>query len=107
MGASMMAPALLEIGGDLRLGSSATQLMLSIYVLAQGFGPLIVAPFSEIYDRRLVWISCNLWFVLWNTLCLVHKSKRLMIAGRFLSGLGASGAGIEGSSLSLVADFSI
>lgn len=89
MGTSMMAPALLEIGADLGLTSSSTQLVLSIYVLAQGIGPLIIAPCAEMYGRKPVWIMCSLWFILWNSLCPVNNSVGLMIAGRFMSGLGA------------------
>ena len=90
MGTSMMAPALPVIADDLHTGSSATQLTLSIYVLAQGVGPLIIAPFSEMYDRKLAWIVFSLWYILWNSICPINKKNGLMIAGRFLSGIGAS-----------------
>lgn len=105
MGTSMMAPALPKIGADLHLGSSATQLALSIYVLAQGIGPLLIAPFSEMYGRKPVWIICSLWYILWNTLCPVNKTKGLMIAGRFMSGMGAS-VGIAVSFYSVMASVS-
>ena len=90
MGTSMMAPALPVIADDLHIGSSATQLTLSIYVLAQGIGPLVIAPFSEMYGRKPVWIVCSLWYILWNTICPVNKTNGLMIVGRFMSGFGAS-----------------
>lgn len=32
----------------------------------------------------------HIFYILWNTLCPVGSSPGLMIAGRFLSGVGAS-----------------
>ncbi|KAG9241816.1 major facilitator superfamily domain-containing protein [Calycina marina] len=89
MSASMMAPALPQIGRDLGTKSSETQLTMSVYFLALAFGPMIIAPFSEMYGRKKVWIVCSLWYILFNALCPVGNSKGLMIAGRLLSGFGA------------------
>lgn len=90
MTTAVMAPALTPIGADLGMSAAETQVALSIYVLALAFGPLIIAPFSEMYGRKPVWIFCHLWFILFNSLCPINNSKGVMIAGRFLSGLGAS-----------------
>lgn len=90
MSTSMMAPALTQISTDLGLSASATQLALSIYLLAFVFGPFIIAPFSEMYGRKPAWLFCHSWYLFWNALCPLNKSKSIMIAGRFLSGFGGS-----------------
>jgi MFS family permease len=90
MSGSMMAPALSAIGADLGLGSAAAQLTLSIFVLAFAFGPLVLAPLSEIYGRKPVWLLSSLWYVIWNTICGFAYNNALMIGARFLAGLGAS-----------------
>jgi len=90
MSTSMIAPALNQISIDLDISPSVTQLTMSIYLLAFVFGPLLIASFSEMYGRRPAYILAHLLYILWNTLCPVNKSKGLMIAGRFLSGLGGS-----------------
>ncbi|KAK2600007.1 hypothetical protein QQS21_005241 [Conoideocrella luteorostrata] len=93
MSASMMAAALPQIGTDLQLGSSATQITFSIYILGLAFAPFLVAALSEMYGRRPIWIASNLFYVFWNAMCPVGPSAGLMTVSRFLAGSGAS-AGI-------------
>lgn len=90
MSASMMAAALPQIGSDLHLGSSATQITFSIYILGLAFAPFLIAALSEMYGRRPIWIAGNLFYVFWNALCPVNHSAGLMTVGRFLTGSGAS-----------------
>jgi len=90
MSTSMLAPALLDIGSDLHTADFETNLILSIYVLALAFGPLFISPLSEVFGRRKVYLLCHVWYILWNAVAPVGKTKALLIVGRFLSGLGAS-----------------
>jgi MFS family permease len=90
MSTSMLAPALLDIETGLSTGGSETNLTLSIYVLALAFGPLFISPLSEVFGRRKVYLLCHVWYILWNAVAPVGKTKALLIVGRFLSGLGAS-----------------
>jgi len=87
-----MAPALPQIASDLNMSTVAAQMAFSIYMLGLAFGPLVVAPLSETFGRRPVWLGCQMWYVLWASLCPVGDSRgAVMIVGRFGSGLGASG----------------
>ncbi|KAK6079259.1 MFS multidrug transporter [Seiridium cupressi] len=90
MTASMMAAALDQISADLHMSGSLTQMSFSVYILGLGFGPFIIGPMSEVYGRKQVWIACNIWYILWNSLCPVGWSTALMIVGRLLAGLGAA-----------------
>ncbi|MCJ1403418.1 hypothetical protein MMC11_006641 [Xylographa trunciseda] len=90
MSGTMMAPALSNIGSDLHLGDAAVQLTLSIYVLAYAFGPLILAPTTEIYGRRPVWLASGTFYLIFNTVCGFSQNNATMIAARFLAGIGAS-----------------
>ncbi|KAG6002683.1 hypothetical protein E4U21_002835 [Claviceps maximensis] len=90
MSASMMAAALPQIGADLQLGSSATQITFSIYILGLAFAPFLIAALSEMYGRRPIWIGSNLFYVFWNAMCPVGPSAGLMTVSRFLAGSGAS-----------------
>ena len=90
MTSTIMAPASAEIATDLRMNNVESQMALSTYVLAIAFAPLLLSPLSEIYGRSPVFHSCNVWFLIWNTVCGFARSKRLLIAARFLTGLGAS-----------------
>jgi len=90
MSGTMMAPALNNIGNDLHLDMAAANLALSIYVLAYAFGPLFLAPLTEIYGRRPVWLSCGTFYFIFNTVCGFAQSKATMVVARFLAGIGAS-----------------
>ena len=90
MSGAMLAPALAAIGRDLDIDAAQAQLALSIFVLAFAFAPLLLAPCSEVFGRRWVWILAGLWYVLWNTVCGFAEAKGVMIAGRFLAGVGGS-----------------
>jgi MFS family permease len=86
----MLAPALPDVARDLGLNEETTQLTLSIYTLAYCVGPLILAPLSELYGRRPVWLICGSVYVVFNTVCGFAKNNATMIAARFLAGIGAS-----------------
>lgn len=90
MSASMLAPALGDIGHDLNITESEANMVVSIFVLAFAFGPMALAPLAEVFGRRWVWILASTWYVLWNTVCGFSHTRGLMLAGRILSGLGAS-----------------
>jgi MFS family permease len=90
MSGSMIAPALPDLQRDFHMSAANAQVSLSIFVLAFGFGPLFLAPFSEIYGRRPVWLICGVWYSAWNIVAGFAKSRRLLIATRLLAGFGGS-----------------
>ncbi|KAI9666512.1 MAG: hypothetical protein M1821_004448 [Bathelium mastoideum] len=90
MSGAMLAPALGAIGRDLHIGDAEAQLALSIFVLAFAFAPLLLAPCSEVFGRRWVWIIAGLWYILWNTVCGFVQTLALLIVGRFFAGVGGS-----------------
>ncbi|PYH85262.1 MFS general substrate transporter [Aspergillus uvarum CBS 121591] len=69
MSTSMMAAALTQIGADLHLGSTATQITFSVFILGLAFAPFLIAALSEMYGRQPIWIASNLFYILWNALC--------------------------------------
>lgn len=90
MSSTMMAPALPEIARDMDTTLEAANMSLSIFVLAFAFGPMILAPFTEVFGRRNVWLLCSSWYVVWNMTCGFARSKGLLVAARLLAGLGSS-----------------
>ncbi|KAK5947958.1 hypothetical protein OHC33_010999 [Knufia fluminis] len=85
-----MAPALSTIASDLNMNKTEAVMALSVYLLATAFGPLLIAPLSEIYGRRPVLHTTNIWFLVWNLVCGFANNKGVLIASRLLAGLGAS-----------------
>ena len=102
MSGAMLAPGLAVIGHDLKISEAEASLALSIYILAFAFGPMLLAPLSEVFGRRPIWIVGSAWYVLWNTLCGISNNRGLMIVGRFMSGLGASAEFAVSSDYSIV-----
>ncbi|EEH06367.1 caffeine resistance protein [Histoplasma capsulatum G186AR] len=91
MVSTIMAPALSTIATDLDMSATESAMSLSIYLLASAFGPLVMSPLSEMYGRRVILHSSNVWFLVWNVVCGFAATKEVLIASRFLAGFGASG----------------
>jgi multidrug resistance protein len=86
---SMVAPALSYIRDDFKITNSITeQMVLSIFVLSFGIGPLILGPLSEVYGRVYVLQLGNLLYLLFNIACGLSQTTTQLIVFRFLSGLG-------------------
>lgn len=86
----MIAPAQAQIGQDLDVHSTfQLSLIFSIFLLAFVFGPLFIAPMSEVYGRVIVLQLSNIWFLIFNLVCGFAQNDAEMLAFRFLSGLGA------------------
>ena len=87
---TIMAPALDTISADLHMNSIESSMALSVYLLASAFGPLVLAPLSEMYGRQRVLHVSNTWFLVWNLICGFAATKGLLIASRALAGFGGS-----------------
>lgn len=85
-----MAPALPIISQDLHTDDATTQMTLSIFVLRFAFGPMVLAPMTEVFGRKPVWLLSGCFYILWNTVSGFSKSNSLIITSRFFAGLGAS-----------------
>ena len=88
---SMVAPALGTMAKEFGISDQVeSQLMLSVFVLAYAVGPLFLGPLSEMFGRVIVLQLANLFYLVFNTACGASKNAGMMIAFRFLSGLGGS-----------------
>lgn len=68
------------------LGSFVT----SIYLLGFAFGPLALAPLSELYGRLPLYNICNVLFLIFNIACAVAPNLGALLAFRLLAGLAGS-----------------
>lgn len=60
--------------------------VVSVYVLGYAFGPLVIAPISELYGRLPVYHVCNVLFVIFTIACAVSTNLNMLIGIRFLEG---------------------
>ncbi|TVY15307.1 Efflux pump radE [Lachnellula arida] len=68
------------------LGSFIT----SVYLLGYCFGPLVIAPVSEIYGRSITYNVCNTIFLIFSIACAVADSEGSLIVFRLFCGIAAS-----------------
>ncbi|KAK6386870.1 hypothetical protein LTS17_000134 [Exophiala oligosperma] len=72
---------------------------VSVYVLGYAFGPLVLAPMSEICGRRIVLTCTNIFFVAWQIGCARAPNIGLLVFSRFMAGIGGSGCLTVGAGL--------
>jgi multidrug resistance protein len=65
-------------------------LAVSIYVLGWAFGPLVVAPLSELQGRYIVYTTCNILFIAFTVACALSPNVITLICFRFLEGAVSS-----------------
>lgn len=65
-------------------------LVVSIYVLGLAFGPLVLAPLSEVYGRWIIYSVCNVLYLVFTIACAVSTGMNMMIGFRFLAGVAGS-----------------
>ncbi|CAK7217401.1 hypothetical protein SCUCBS95973_003138 [Sporothrix curviconia] len=87
LASSMMAPAVPEIleQFDVHNDQYGT-FCVSVFVLGFAFGPLIIAPLSELYGRTIVYHVCNSLFVIFTIACALSKSIGMLVGFRFMAG---------------------
>ncbi|PWY93762.1 MFS general substrate transporter [Aspergillus sclerotioniger CBS 115572] len=89
---SMVSPAVDAIAHEFGTSSTITsEMILSIFVLAWGLGPLLLGPLSEMYGRVRVLQLGNLMYLIFNIAGGFSQSTAQIIVFRFLSGFGGSG----------------
>ncbi|KZP03814.1 MFS general substrate transporter [Athelia psychrophila] len=101
LGSSMMAPALPEIAEKFGITNPTIIAMtLSVFLISFAFGPLFLAPLSEMYGRTWVLHIANVIFLAFNLGCAFSTSSNMLIGFRFLSGwAGAAPIAIGGGSV--------
>ncbi|KAK3949499.1 major facilitator superfamily domain-containing protein [Pseudoneurospora amorphoporcata] len=103
---SPMASVVLAVGGqavadDFGLTDEYTPtLPTALFVLGFGLGPLYLAPLSELYGRRAVYLSCFAMFTVFNICCAVSPNIAALTVFRLLAGMaGSAGPSIGGGTI--------
>ncbi|KAM7185766.1 efflux pump rade [Rhypophila sp. PSN 637] len=91
LGSSMFAPGIPKIMAEFHEDSKTTAtFVLSIYILGFAFGPLIIAPMSEIYGRSILYNIGNVLFTIFSVGTALSTNMGMMMAFRFLMGLAGA-----------------
>lgn len=91
LGSSILATGIPQILSDFRsTNSELGTLVVSIYLLGFATGPLVIAPFSELYGRLPLYHLCNTLFAILTVGCALAPSLNSEIGLRFLQGCAGS-----------------
>lgn len=75
-------------------------LVVSIFVLGFAMGPLIAAPMSELYGRKVVYLTSNFFFMIFTICCGLSTDLAVLIVFRFLAGCaGGAPTSLGGASI--------
>ncbi|KAF1835385.1 MFS general substrate transporter [Decorospora gaudefroyi] len=87
LASSQFAPGVPQVMRDFDSTSDLLEgFMVSVYVLGFAFGPLIIAPLSEMYGRLPLYHSCNFLFIVFTVAAAVASSMGQFVVFRFLMG---------------------
>lgn len=70
--------------------STIATFVVSVYILGFAFGPLLVAPLSELYGRRHLYLWGNVLFAIFTVATALAQNIDMMLAFRFFMGLAGS-----------------
>ncbi|KAJ5235578.1 Major facilitator superfamily domain general substrate transporter [Penicillium citrinum] len=100
LASSMFSPAVVYMAAEFHeTNETILSFTVSIYLVGYVFGPLFLAPLSEIFGRRVVLSAANWFFVVWQIGCALAKNIETLIVCRLFAGIGGSacitlGAGV-------------
>ena len=83
----MFAPGVPQVMDDFHSTDiNLSSFVVSVYVLGYAFGPIVIAPLSELYGRLPLYHACNILFVILTIACAVSSNLNMLIGFRFLEG---------------------
>jgi hypothetical protein len=90
LSSSIFAPGIASVMEEFHSTSKElASFIVSVYVIGYAFGPLIIAPLSEIYGRTLLYYICNSLFTVFTIACAVAPNLSALVTFRLLAGLSA------------------
>ena len=92
------APAVPLILSDFSSGEKRySTILVSIWELGEAFGPLLIAPGSEVFGRAPIYHTANVLFVLFSVGGALSKNIEMLVAFRFLTGLTVASVTLDPS----------
>ncbi|KAJ9626354.1 hypothetical protein H2203_003986 [Taxawa tesnikishii (nom. ined.)] len=87
LASSMFAPGVPEVMRDFKTDSATlASFVVSVYILGFAFGPLAVAPMSELYGRYWIYTICNALFIIFTVACALAQNMAQLCVFRFFAG---------------------
>ncbi|KAJ6184462.1 hypothetical protein N7519_005763 [Penicillium mononematosum] len=92
LGSSIVAPAAFQIMEEFQQpqNDELSAFVVSVYLLGYAFGPMILAPLSELYGRNIVYHICNVLYLLMTIACALAPNLPGFMVCRLLAGTAGS-----------------
>lgn len=90
MGSSIFSAATRGVVETFHVGQEVATLGTSLFVLGLAFGPIMWAPMSELYGRRLPLVIAAFGFSIFGIATAVAKDLQTIMLGRFFGGFFGS-----------------
>ncbi|KAJ5784298.1 major facilitator superfamily domain-containing protein [Penicillium pulvis] len=90
LGSSIISPGSTQIAGYTSVSTEATSLTVALFVLGWAFGPMIWAPVSEMYGRRLGMLPAIFVLGLFSIGTATSNNAESIFLTRFFGGIFAS-----------------
>jgi MFS family permease len=91
LAATMFAPGAAELAKEFGITNNVVSAFtVSIYMLGFAFGPLTIAPLSEVYGRIIVIHIANAFFIAFTIGCALSTNTAMFFVFRFLAGCACS-----------------
>ncbi|KAF7190142.1 putative transporter C36.02c [Pseudocercospora fuligena] len=87
---SIFSPAAMYVEREFHKGREVVTLATSLFVLGYAVGPIVFAPMSELYGRRLPIVFAAISFGIFNIGVAVAKDYQTLIICRFFAGFFGS-----------------
>ncbi|TEY81031.1 hypothetical protein BOTCAL_0035g00240 [Botryotinia calthae] len=91
LASSMFAPGVPAVMKEFHsTNSELAGFVVSVYVLGFAFGPLFLAPLSEIFARVSIYHVCNVLFICFTIACALATNLKMLVGSRLLAGVWGS-----------------
>ena len=90
MASSLFGAGSAQIQNEFDVGAEVATLGVSLFVFGYCFGPVVFAPISELYGRRLPIIGSAFGFAIFNIAVAVAKDLQTVMICRFFAGFFGS-----------------
>lgn len=83
-------PAATTVMAEFAASYGATQLKLTVFMVAILLAQLLIGQAADRYGRRPVMVSCLVLFTVGSSLCAIAPSLEWLLVARFVQGVGAA-----------------
>ncbi|KAL2398925.1 MFS-type transporter penM [Exophiala dermatitidis] len=91
LASSMFAPGVPQVMKEFHsTNNDLGSFVVSVFVLGYAFGPLLIAPLSEVYGRLPIYHTNTFLFLVFSIACARSTSLGMLIGFRFLAGVAGS-----------------